>query len=391
MKTQIMQPALLDALQQVARAAPTFSPIPVLSSILLRMSRDRLALSASNSVLTIRAEVPAADRAVRTDSGEADSPDRQRGIVVPARYLLEMVRKLPACLVELELPNEAAALLTVRAGSSLFRLRGLEPDAFPDITPIEAAKWSLTLPNGLLRPMIRGVVFAAAASEMRPLLCGVLCRYDGHSLRFVATDSVRFASRSSHLLCAQGSAPFETVIPAKGLSELARLLQDEQGETVIAADESHIRFQTSLLTLQISLLHGTYPPIEGLVPSRFMAEVTTPTAGFLQAIERVTLLAGETSIVHLRVGTDRTAELLSASAEIGDVREDLPVSCLHGDSVVISFNGKYMADIVRTIDAPDVLLRFSGIRTPITVQPADPELSSVYLLTPIRTAAQPFD
>lgn len=390
MKTQIMQSALLDAVQQVARAAPAASPIPVLSGILLRMSRDLLALSASNSVLTIRTELPATAGAARTDSGEADSPDRQRGIVVPARYLLEMVRKLPACLVELELPDEEASLLTVRAGSSLFRLRGLEPDAFPDIAPIEAAKWSLTLPNGLLRTMIRGVAFAAATSEMRPLLCGVLCRYDGHSLRFVATDSVRFASRSSHLLCTQ-DAPFEAVIPAKGLSELARLLQDEQGETVIAADESHIRFQTSLLTLQISLLHGTYPPIEGLVPSRFMAEVTTPTAGFLQAIERVTLLAGETSIVHLRVGADRTAELLSASAEIGDVREDLPVSYLQGESVTISFNGKYMADIVRTIDTPDVLLRFSGIRAPITVQPADPELSSVYLLTPIRTAAQPFD
>lgn len=386
MRIEVSQAVLSEALQQVARAVSPHSPLPGHSGVLLQTGGNRLTLSAGSAVMTIRADVPSAERessaaapGVRQPSGD------ECGIVVPARYLLDIVRKLPASPVELEFAEELA--LTVRAGTGVFRLCGMDAGAFPEMPPIGTAGWRITLPNGLLKSMIRQVAFAAASSETRPLLCGVLCRIDGQSMRLVATDSVRFASRTSPLPHANGGlACAEAVIPGKSLSELAKLLHDDCGETTIAADDRHIRFQTSRFTLTCSLLHGTYPPIDKLVPSRFASECTADTALMLHAVERVTLLAGEGHIVRLRLNEGGTAELVASSAEIGDVREEVRLGGRNGDAIAVSFNGKYMADILRAIDSPNVKLRFSDKLGPIAAEPADASSPSVYLLTPIRTA-----
>lgn len=59
---------------------------------------------------------------------------------------------------------------------------------------------------------------------------------------------------------------------------------------------------------------------------------------------------------------------------------------LIGDPLTVFFNGKYMIDILRSIDCEQVCLRFSGKRKPIIIQPAD-SLTSLYILTPILSDA----
>lgn len=378
MKAVVPLDVLLAALQQVARAVPASSPIPVLSGICLIVAENRLTLTASNGVMSIGAEIPLNEAG--SDAGSA------AGLVVPARYFAEIVRKLPAPLVELELAERATLL--IRSGGSRFRLCGSDAEQFPEPPSLEQAPWRLTLPNALLKAMIRQVAFAVSSSETRPLLSGVLCRFDGRNLRFVATDSVRFASRSTALDTAGAAAAFEAVIPGKGLSELAKLLQDGPGETNIAADGGHIRFATARLTLWCSLLHGAYPPIDKLVPSACVSEVIVNTLQALHAVERVTVLAGEGCLVRLRAGADaeRSIELSSGSTEVGDVREELGIERRDGEPIAIAFNGTYMADILRAIDSETVSLRFTDKLGPIVAEPAVPRPSSVFLLTPIRTA-----
>ncbi|MDF2717152.1 MAG: hypothetical protein K0R28_4077, partial [Paenibacillus sp.] len=222
-------------------------------------------------------------------------------------------------------------------------------------------------------------------SETRPLLSGVLCKFDGRDLRFVATDSVRFASRTSPVEQHTGPQVYAAVIPGKGLSELAKLL-DEQGETTLVADEAHIRFRSAGMSLYCSLLQGAYPPIDKLVPSSHMAEVTVDTNNVLRAIERVTLLAGEGSVVQLRTNPEQSVELISGTTEIGDVREAVQIENMVGSHVAISFNGKYMADILRAVDSANVTFRFTDKLGPIVAVPVEQRASALYLLTPIRTA-----
>lgn len=379
MRVAIPQPVLSDALQQVARAVPANSPIPILYGIHIRFHPAGVTVAASNGVMTIRTDIRHDVPEFPTNPG----PDQDAALVVPARYLIDIVRKLPPAPVLLELANRQT--LTVRSGDGQFRLFGLDPALFPDTPPMDRADWRMTLSNGLLKSMIRQVAFAVSASEARPLLSGVLCKFDGRNLRFVATDSVRFASRTSPVEQHAGQQVYAAVIPGKGLSELAKLL-DEEGETTIVADEAHIRFHSAGMSLYCSLLQGAYPPIDKLVPSNPTTELTVETNIVLRAIERVTLLAGEGSVVQLRTNAELSMELISGTTEIGDVREELRIESMIGPQVSISFNGKYMTDILRAVDSPGVTFRFADKLGPITAVPAGQRASALYLLTPIRTA-----
>lgn len=379
MRAAVSQPLLSEALQQVARAVPSHSAIPILYGIHLRLHRDGITLVASNSVMTIRTELCRSDTGVST----APIPDDGPSLVVPARYFIDIVRKLTPAPVLLELEDRKT--LTVRSGDGLFRLFGSDPFLFPETPRMDPAKWQLTLSNELLKSMIRQVAFAVSSSEARPLLSGVLCRYDGRHLRLVATDSVRFASRTSPVNQPFGADAYEAVIPGKSLNELGKML-DEQGETTIVADDAHIRFQTASMSLYCSLIHGAYPPIDKLVPSSSIAEVTVDTKSVLQAIERVTLLSGEGSVVRLRTNPQQAIELISGTTEIGDVREEVRSESMLGQPVAVSFNGKYMTDILRAVSSASVTFRFSDKLGPIVAAPVGQDPSSLYLLTPIRTA-----
>jgi len=386
MKAKVSQALLFDALQRAGRAISSNCMLPILHGFRLQFLDDRMTVTGGNEQMTIYAGLPLIEQ-VRRNEADSKKPG-PTGLVIPARYMVDIARKLQAPLVELEL--EDRPILTVRSGGSTFRLCGMELEEYPEMPPLDLALWQLTVPNALLKSMIRQVAFAASTSEIRPLLSGVLCRFDGSSLRLVATDSVRFASHSSRIGPEVASAAFEAIIPGKALAELAKLLQDTQEETTITAYSGHIVFNSSDVSLSCSLLHGTYPPIDKLVPSGYTAELTADTLQLLHAMERVTLLAGEGSVVRLQTGPntgeEQFVELLAGSAEIGNVREHIRVDHVQGEAIAVSFNGKYMTDILRAMNSSTVKLKFSEKLGPIVAEPLSPIPTSIYLLTRIRTA-----
>lgn len=379
MKIEVSQASLLHALQQTARAVPASSPLPLLSGILLRIHRGGMTLVAGDSPMVIRTDIRSPQPDLRP---EAESS----GLVVPARTFTDIVRKLPPGLVVLERTDRF--MLCIRAGSGVFRLCGTDGAEYPASPVMEEPLLQLRLPNDALKTMIRQVVFAVSSSETRPILTGVLCSYDGKRLRLVATDSVRFASTTAIVEQESDTPPFEAVIPGRCMAELAKMLQDGQEETTIDADQGLVRFQTADMTLSCSLLHGAYPPIDRLVPAKPSSEIKVDTEKLLQAIERVTLLSGEGSVVHLHTVSPQSAALVAHAAEIGDVREEVPIETLLGGSVAISFNGKYLTDILRAVGSGVLKLRFYDKLGPIAAEPESVSdcSSSLYLLTPIRTS-----
>ncbi|MDF2715281.1 MAG: polymerase subunit beta, partial [Paenibacillus sp.] len=101
MRAAVPQSFLSEALQRVARAVPSHSAIPILYGIHLRLHRDGITLVASNSVMTIRTDLCRSDTGVAT----APLPDDGPSLVVPARYFIDIVRKLTPAPVLLELED----------------------------------------------------------------------------------------------------------------------------------------------------------------------------------------------------------------------------------------------------------------------------------------------
>ncbi|MGZ9583099.1 DNA polymerase III subunit beta [Paenibacillus marinisediminis] len=370
----ISKDSLINAVQHVLKAVSTNSPIPALTGVKIQADPSELIFTASNSSLTIQY------RASQNNSSMTIA--RTGGIVVPARYFYEIIRKFDAGVVTLEIREHM--VLTIISGHSQIRLCGMDPAEFPSTQFVESdTPLKFEIDSAQLKSSIKQVAASVSSSESRPVLTGVYFAYHNDSLHLVATDGIRLASRT---IVMDSDVDFDAhvIIPGKNLYEVSRILDGEDNTIEIELGMNQIVFITGNIQIQSALIEGAYPSIKKVIPTSYVAEVVVHTSCFLNAAERETVLAGE-SIIRIMATSDKL-DLLSRTAEIGDIQDEVPIKELNGEDFHISLNGKFLIDILRCVNSEYVRLRFTGRASPIIIQPEDDTSSTLFLITPVRTA-----
>ncbi len=115
--------------------------------------------------------------------------------------------------------DEGEGVLVVTSGSHASRLNVYSAEDFPRLPPIDGALQ--TIDAGALLATIEKVGRAASRDESRPVLTGVLVRFEGEKLVMAATDSYRLAVKETTL--ASPGPDLDAIIPARALQELTRL------------------------------------------------------------------------------------------------------------------------------------------------------------------------
>lgn len=121
MKLTCSRNQLMDAISTVQRAVAARSTNPVLDGILLKADQE-LILTGYDSETGIEYRM------------EADI-SQKGSLVVPARILSEVVRKLSDNHVYLAVKDET--VLVVESGKSVFNIRGYAADQYPELQFVE--------------------------------------------------------------------------------------------------------------------------------------------------------------------------------------------------------------------------------------------------------------
>lgn len=375
MLIHVSKDSLSAALQVVLKAVSANSSLPVLSGINIQVHATGMVVTASNMSMTIEYKIPIdMDSMIVHQTG---------GIVVPARYFYEIIRKLDSGWVRLEMIE--SLILTIQSEYTQFRLCGMDAAEFPGIHYIDIPpSQKISINNALLKKIIKRVAFAVSTSETRPILTGVSLTIDDHSISMTATDGVRLAQVIENMDNPTTSS-LNAVIPGATLLDLSKMLSEADNTTTeIGIGSNQIRFISKEMMVQSALLEGTYPSINNLIPQSYLSEVLVNTSVLLRVIERVSILAGES--VTLSILPSSKLQLISKSAEVGDVKEEIPLEGIEGDHFSVSFNGKYFRDILRAIESESLKIRFAGKERPIVIEPVDRSASTLFLITPVRTA-----
>lgn len=366
--------SLINALQHVLRAVSPNSPIPILAGMHIQVYAHEIVFTASNTSLTIQCTVSRNDKSFHAH--------KTGSIVVPARYFNEVIRKLSAESITLEIKKHL--ILSIISGNSHIRLCGMDPAEFPSIINKEYHSANkLRISSALLKMSIKQVASAASISEMRPVLTGVSFDYNNDSLCLVATDGIRLASKTLHTIKRHGTISTKILIPAKNLYEVSKMLRNDDETIEIDAAENQIRISSNDIKIESALIEGAFPSVSNVIPKSYLTEIVVVTTQLLRAVECVSVLADE-SIIRL-ASSGNSLELLSRTAEIGDVQDEVSFIHMSGDEFSIALNGKYLIDILRSIGSEYVKLRFNGKTSPVVLIPEDTESSTLFLLTPIRT------
>lgn len=302
-------------------------------------------------------------------------------LVVGSRYFQELIRKLPGDTIELYKPEEGNSL-TITSGSSEFNLVTLHPDDFSLVEQIHDQD-HVNIDSFAMKELIDLTNYAAATDEDRPVFTGALLEIKENEVTMVATDTHRMAVKKI-TIDEPATTPMRAIIPTKTLAEVSRLLPTDNPAMInIIWNRTQIVFNFESIYIISRLIEGTYPEYEKVIPSQFDSSAVIDRREFAGAVDRVSLLAKDISYNVIRYDwAESNVTLSTQNTEIGMAKEDVAVE-FKGTPFTISFNGRYISDILRhsTGDNIHLFLKQNG---PVVIR-QDNNPNYTYVVTPVRT------
>ncbi len=374
MKFTIKKELLLDALNKVSKAISTKNLIPVLAGIKFELKKKRLILTASDNDITIQTWIDCTNE-------EDFIIDREGSIIVQGKYILDIVRKLPAEFINIELIDELKLLIYTE--NSEFNLNGISESEYPNIG-LEESKKKVTINAGVFKNAIGQTAFAASNEESKPVLTGINFNIVGDVLECNSTDSYRLA-RKIVKLDKDSEENYNIVVPSRNVVEFSKILYDDDEMVELHIFSNKILFKTNNLKFESRLINGTYPNTSNLLPDDSFLVISTNLSDFYNVIDRVSILTSdkEKNIVTLETN-DNMLILRSSSAEVGRVEEKMPITKNNKENIKISFSAKYMMEALKSFSTETVDIHFVGEIKPILIKSSEDE-SLTQLVLPIRT------
>jgi DNA polymerase-3 subunit beta len=360
MKVSVKQDQLARGISIVSRAVATRSTLPVLGNILLATDGEQLKLAATNLEIGVTHWTDARVEA-------------EGAITVPARQLADYVNALPPDRVVMEL-NARTQTLHLKCARYDANIKGVDASEFP-VIPTIGDHNRISIEADVLREMIAQASFAAAQDDSRPVLTGVLARFDADSVTFAAADGFRLSVKRA-ALSSQIAAPVTVIIPSRALQDVARIIgdQEEPVEIAITENRSQVLFHLASTDLVSQLIDGNFPDYNQIVPKNLTTRTVMSTAELQNAVKAASVFARESSnIVRLNIAPENEmgggrVVIASQSAETGDNVGEIDAT-VDGDPIEIAFNARFLSDVLNVLNASQVALETSTPASPGVVKP----------------------
>lgn len=319
--------------------------IPVLSHILLQARDEKLHIAGTDLDVSL------------TSSCEAEVK-REGAVAVQAKKFVEIIRALTAEEVRLQLDDHQALL--INAGTSRFKIHGLQAQDFPTLPDVSKEK-AIDIPFALFRRMVGKILFAVSSEESRFQLNGALLKLKAKSLEMVATDGHRLALVENEIA---GSKEADGVlVPRKALQELQRFESGDAEATLqFRRGEHHLSFRLGRRELICRILEGTFPDYERVIAKDNDKKPIFDRRQLSDAVRRVAILTGDRArAVRLELEPE-TMVISAANPDLGEAREEL--ACAYpGGEIKLGINPDYLDHFLQAVDTEKVRLELKDENT----------------------------
>jgi len=374
MKVTVLQENLARGLSIVSRAVSPRSTLPVLANVLIATDEGRLRLSATNLEMGITCWIGA-------------KIEEEGSTTVPARTFADLVGTMPDPQVSLTL-DPRTQTLNVRSGSSTNDIKGIDAQEFPPL-PVPDFGEAIHINVSDFKEMIHQVAFAASTDEARPVLMGVLLKVEGDTITLAAADGFRLSVRTA-TLSSPAAQLVSAIIPARALSELARIASDGEQmiQMVLPKGRGQVVFRVKDAELVSQLIDGTFPDYQQIIPRSYKSRTLVSTASLLKACKQAEIFAREGSNV-VRMNIKNSGELqpgeveISAHSEETGSNETIVEATVDGIPLLIAFNVKFLREVLEVIKTPNVAIETSAPNAPGVVKPVG-EDGFIHVIMPMH-------
>jgi DNA polymerase-3 subunit beta len=299
--------------------------------------------------------------------------EEEGATTVPARTFIDLVGALPPEQVDMELLVRTQTI-NLRAGRSEANVKGIDAQEFP-IVPVPEGEGGIPIEAEALRAAIGQVALAAATDESRPILTGVLAKFEDTQLTMAAADGFRLSVRTIPLPQSIPD-PFSIIIPARALTELGRISGEQKDPVTITVTptRNQVIFQLTDIVLVSQLIDGNFPDYRQIIPQDRTTHTVVDTAAFLKACKTALIFARDAAHIarlHVKPASELAPGYIvvsATSAETGDDVSELDAS-IEGEEIEVAFNVRYLIDVLSVAGTPQVGLDTTTSSSPGVIRP----------------------
>jgi len=360
---------LVKGIQTVQSAVSTKNTLPVLSNILLETKSNQLKLASTDLEVGVRCLIKA-------------EIVKDGALTVPAKTFSDFVKTLPDN-QEIRMTTDEPTKMEIRCGKARCVVLGLPKEDFP-ILPEFPEETAVVVEAKSLRDMIRKTAYSMSTDETRYILNGLYFILEKGSAKMVATDGRRLAFISRE--ASDKKTTINVIIPSKAVREVERILGGEgiAAETVqISVTENQVAFKIGDTVVISRLIEGNFPNYEQVIPKTSSIKIQVAAKDIAMMTQRAALGSGDRGgAVKFVLDKNKIRASGTAQGRV-EVEDELPVD-YSGTPLEIAFNPGFVLDVLKNLDASQVMLEFSTGLNPGVIRPVGDE-NCIAVIMPMRT------
>ncbi len=359
----VAKSTLLSFLAKIQNVVPLKPTLPILANLLIEAVDDQLVLSATDLTVSMRCQMEA--KVIEEGS-----------IALPARRFAQLMREITTQQIKIQVhAGESAEII---AGTSLFRIHGMEKLEFPPFPDLGSAL-KLSIENNSLKEMLSKTAFAAAKEDSRYTLNGLHLLMTPTRATFTGTDGKRLA-RAVTPISLEIATHTSYVIPLKAIEEMGKIIEEGPSHSTLSFSQDKISLESGSVTLVAKLLAGHYPDVDRVIPVKSLYQFPVHREELMSLLKQVSLFTSEASTAVRFTFETGQLHLTAMSSEIGEGRVSMPVD-FPGPKLDIAFNPFYLLDILRHSKEETVLFRLNDPHSPGLITDSS---QALFVLMPMR-------
>lgn len=365
MKIEVYSQELKRALNVVLKGVSPRPHLPILLGVLIRVKDGKTSFTTTDLENSFWVEVETAI----TQEGET---------VVPAKLFYDLVSTIEDGRVLLEYEDSK---LKLTAKGLKTEVLCLSPEEYP-VVPKYSGK-GVILPSLLFKKTIDKVIGSSAKDDTRPILTGILFKFNSGFLTLVTTDGFRLATNKMSIDSKEDN--FDVIVPAKSIGELLKVLTELAVDKFgMELDRQSKQIVFSLKTAEMScrILDGEFPPYQQIIPNTYSLKISLHKQDLVMAVKRASLFAKDNANV-IRVKIDDKVLISAENSQVGSNITEVEAE-IEGEKMEVAFNAKYLIDFLPVIESEYVDWETEGELKPSVFRDSKDD-NWLQVVMPIRT------
>jgi len=354
---------MFDAVSKVSKAVSFKDKSSILSGIRIEAKEDKIVFFATDGEISIEKKI----------EGEVF---KEGEIIVPAKYLIDLIKKLDKQEVSITLTQKNEIKITYGDSEAFLQLFDLQK--FPKFE-LKEEKESFEIKGADFCELVYSSHFCAATDDTRPIFKGILLELRQDKIKAVALDGFRLAIVEKSCV---GRAEKSLIVPAKSLVEIARFVKPADG-LEIYFDANNIMIKIDGAKIISRLYSGEFLKYENIMPKTSELGVVIQAKMFSEGLERVAVLLENLNSKMVKFEFASNNLTMLCNSEIGSIKEKIPCNMSGGD-LTIAFNARFFADLIKNVPDEFVRLSFNNAQSPCLVTAAEEKGVYKYMILPIR-------